>query len=80
MSDHPEVPRFVINDDGESMNFEQAVAKFRDLLDEIRNDLAGDDSYTVICHTVSLEVYPCDCDQTLDGLDPGCPLHGEGTL
>jgi hypothetical protein len=59
VSDHPEVPRVVFNDDGESMNVEQAVERFRLFL------LA--DPGNVSTFTVEVEVNPCDCHQDIRG-------------
>lgn len=69
MSDHPEVPRVVFNDDGESMNVEQAVERFRLFL------LA--DPGNVSTFTVEVEVNPCDCHQDIRGRSDICPLHGD---
>lgn len=77
MSDHPEIPRIMFNDDGESMNFEQAVARFRELLEEMRRDIP---EYGVIEHRLTVEMKICDCDQDIRGRSEICPLHGNGTL
>ena len=77
MSDHPEIPRIMFNDDGEGMNFEQAVARFRELLEEMRRDLPA---YGVIEHSLTVEMKICDCDQDIRGRSEICPLHGNGTL
>jgi hypothetical protein len=74
MSDHPEVPRVEFDDDGESMNVEQAVAKFRRLLTDMLTDLPG---CGVIEHSIKIEMRPCDCDSDIRGRDSYCPLHGD---
>lgn len=74
MSDHPEVPRFTFNDDGESLNLEEAVAKFRRQLESVSALVA---KHGVIEHAVIIEARPCDCESSLSGHDPYCPLHGD---
>lgn len=71
-----ETPRVEFNDDGESMDIDQAVERFRDLLETIAND-NGDD-FTEIERILKIVVRPCDCAETLAGRDEFCPLHGEG--
>lgn len=71
MSDSHEVPRVEFNDDGRSMNIDEAVAAFRDIL---RSKLVtvSDQRFAL-----SIVMRPCDCDTTLDGRDQHCPLHGD---
>lgn len=76
MSDHPEVPRVSFNDDGESMNLERAVERFREMLEVY----AGWASRGTQTFALTVEVRPCDCDSTLEGRDEGCPLHGDPSI
>lgn len=70
MSDHPEVPRVTLNDDGESLNIEEAVEAFRKmLLANVGRRWAG--------FAVKVEMRECDCDLDLSGRDDYCPLHGD---
>ena len=64
-----ELPRVEFNDDGESMNVAQAVARFHRLL----TSKPGFEFYT----DLKICVRRCDCPETLDGLDEYCPLHGD---
>lgn len=73
MSDHPEVPRVEFDFDGESMNVEQAVERFRRLLLS-ENRKADGHQWAVYLH---ITLRPCDCETTLSGLDEYCPLHGD---
>lgn len=77
MSDHPEVPRVTFNDDGYSMNVEDAVAAFRRLLRQTATDMAkaGFDNWGF---TLEIEIRSCDCGDDIRGRDSGCPLHGDG--
>jgi hypothetical protein len=73
VSDHPEVPRVEMNEDGESMNVEQAVARFRRILGELEEHcMNGEQVYSL--HIV---VRQCDCDSDIRGRDAYCPLHGD---
>jgi len=72
-----ETPRVEFNDDGLSMDIDEAVERFRDLLETIANDNADGD-YTEIERILKIVVRPCDCAETLAGRDDYCPLHGEG--
>ena len=78
MSDHPEVPRVTFDDDGDSMNIEQAVERFRSrLLDNTAQmNKSGFDNWGF---QVEVEIRTCDCDSTLSGRDEYCPLHGDRT-
>jgi len=69
MSDHPEIPRVEFNEDGESMNVEQAVERFRRMLVTLPHGT----SY----FKINVEVRPCDCDSDIRGRDDYCPLHGD---
>lgn len=77
MSDHPEVPRIEFNQDGVSLNIEEAVARFRDQLLRWSRIVEHQGDSTFLLH---IGMRPCDCDSSLFGLDPNCYLHGEGTL
>lgn len=74
MSDHPEIPRVEFNLDGEGMNVEQAVARFRRIIAELAEHAAesGQERYSLL-----IEVRPCDCDSDIRGRDDYCPLHGD---
>lgn len=76
MSDHPEVPRVEFNDNGESLNVEQAVAKFREILRHGKGhyDFGMKGEYHI---KLNIVMRPCDCDSALDGRDEYCPLHGD---
>lgn len=69
MSEHPEVPRVTFDDDGWSMNIEQAVERFREFLTA--------DPGNVSTFTVEVEVRPCDCHHDIRGRSEVCPLHGD---
>lgn len=72
MSDHPDVPRVMFDDDGESMNVEEAVAKFRRYLED--GTLRHDGRFNLL---LQIQVRPCDCEDDISGRDSGCPLHGD---
>jgi hypothetical protein len=69
MSDHPEVPRVEFDEDGESMNIEQAVKRFRELL-----ELSPGWERNVV---LKVAIRPCDCDSDIRGRDSFCALHGD---
>lgn len=73
MSDHPEVPRVEFNATGDSMNIEQAVDRFRQML------LDGEEKIQDLefVFSVQVRIRPCDCDDTFTGRDEYCPLHGD---
>ena len=72
MSDHPEVPRVEFDFDGESMNVEQAVERFRRLL-QTEEAKAGGHQWAFSVHVT---LRPCDCEYDIRGRDEYCPLHG----
>ena len=69
-----ELPRVEFNDDGLSMSIDQAVDRFRSEIERIAEKLP---EWGVTEHSVVAVVRPCDCSETLDGLDEYCPLHGD---
>jgi len=69
VSDHPEVPRVEFNGDGESMNVEQAVERFRQSLITL--------PHGTTYFKVNVAVRPCDCDSDITGRDAYCVLHGD---
>jgi len=73
VSEHPEVPRVEFNFDGESMNVEEAVERFRRLLVSENTKAEGHQW----AFNVHVTLRPCDCDETLSGRDEYCPLHGD---
>lgn len=75
---HPEVPRVEFDDDGVSMNIEQAVERFRHLLRDGSNTVAEIDGSFEF--TVGVKMRPCDCDSDIRGRDESCPLHGNPHL
>jgi len=76
VSDHPEVPRVEFYGDGLSMNVEQAVERFRNLLHIAANDLSEQELETWD-FKVDVNVRPCDCDSDIRGRDEYCVLHGD---
>jgi len=70
VSDHPEVPRVEFDGDGESMNVEQAVKRFRKFIADVETGYIGH-------FTMRVEVRPCDCGSDIRGRDAYCPLHGD---
>lgn len=79
MNDHPEVPRVEFYGDGHSMNVEEAVERFRKLLHMASNDIQ-ELSMESWSFNVDVKVRACDCDETLEGRDDHCPLHGNPEL
>lgn len=73
MSDHPEVPRVEFDDSGYSMNKEEAVERFRHLLDTAEKEMQ-DGRWSNF--DVKVTIRPCDCDSDINGRDKHCPLHG----
>mgnify|MGYP000262132954 CR=1 FL=1 len=69
MSDQIELPRVEFNDDGLSMSVGQALERVQRLL----TSKPGFEFY----QDLKICVRPCDCSETLDGLDEYCPLHGD---
>jgi hypothetical protein len=75
VSDHPEFPRveFISHQDGMSMNLEEAVDRFREMLKVYASwTPRGTQDFTL-----TVQVRPCDCETTLEGRDDHCPLHGD---
>jgi hypothetical protein len=72
VSDHPEVPRVEMNEDGESMNVEQAVVRFRRILAELGEHACNGEQV----YNLHIVVRACDCDSDITGRDDYCPLHG----
>jgi len=76
VSDHPEVPRVEFNFDGESMNVEEAVNRFRRLLTEGAKVVESRGEEVI---SLQVNMRACDCDYSLDGRDKECALHGDKT-
>jgi hypothetical protein len=76
MSDHPEVPRVEFDESGYSMNKEEAVARFRRLLETAEERMLQKESGWA-AFSIKVEIRPCDCDSTLAGHDEYCALHGD---
>jgi hypothetical protein len=73
MSSNPEVPRVEMNEDGESMNIEGAVARFRRILAELEEHCPNGEQV----YNLHIVVRACDCDSDISGRDDYCPLHGD---
>lgn len=74
MSDQINLPRVEFNGNGLSMDIDQAVSKFREILEHGQGHFPfGYDSYRI---KLNVEMRPCDCSETLEGIDEHCPEHG----
>ena len=76
MSDHPEIPRVEFHGDGHSMNVEEAVERFRAMLTDYAEQMTAS-GFPNWGFALEVELRPCDCEETLEGFDDACPLHGD---
>jgi hypothetical protein len=77
MSDHPETPRVEFNDDGLSLNIEEAVEEFRRRL--LKWKAVVEETGEAVTFEGLFRMRPCDCEESLSGRDEHCPLHGDKT-
>lgn len=73
MSDQVNLPRVEFNDDGLSMDVEQAVERFRAQVEKWQDIVTGQGESTF---HLTVKMRPCDCGETLSGIDEHCPEHG----
>jgi hypothetical protein len=66
-----ESPRVEFDESGYSMSVDEAVEKFRVILESIAK--SGEEA----TFRLGVVVRPCDCDSTLENYDEYCPIHGE---